>query len=87
MVSTSRETAVTPILPLLGRALTSTHHYALTASPKDQAGSRAAPCRLPGVTFYASWIDLGPTPYPAVAPDDENPHETLYLYRCGNDGH
>jgi hypothetical protein len=85
MVSTSRETAVTPVLPLLGRALTSTHHYSLTASPKDQPDALAAPCRLPDVTFYASWLKLGPTPYPPVAPDDENPHELLYLYRCSND--
>jgi hypothetical protein len=87
MVSTSRETAVTPVLPLLGRTLTSTHHYSHSASAKDQPGSLAAACQLPGVTFYASWIDLGPSPYPPVAPDDENPHEMLYLYRCSNDRH
>jgi hypothetical protein len=87
MVSTSRETAVTPILPLLGRALSSTKHYSLTASPTDPHGLKGSPCRLPGVTFYASWVDLGPTPYPPVAPDDAKPHEMLYLYRCGNDRH
>ncbi len=87
MVSTSRETAVTPVLPLLGRVLSGTKHYSLTASPKDPAGALATPCRLPGITFYASWINLGPTPYPPVAPDDENPHEMLYLYRCSNPRH
>ncbi|HEY6455343.1 MAG TPA: hypothetical protein VIY90_08700 [Steroidobacteraceae bacterium] len=87
MVSTRRETAVTPVLPLLGRALTGTRHYSLTASPKDRPGSLETPCRLPGVTFYASWINLGPTAYPPVAPDDENPHEMLYLYRCSSDRH
>ena len=86
MVSTSRENAVTPILPLLGRALSGTKHHSLTA-PKDAPGLMSGPCRVPGVTFYASWNDLGPTPYPPVVPDDENPHEMLYLYRCSNDRH
>jgi hypothetical protein len=87
MVSTSRESAVTPVLPQLGRALSGTKHYSLTASPKDAPASINGPCRLPGVTFYASWVELGPTPYPPVAPDDEKPHEMLYLYRCGDARH
>jgi hypothetical protein len=87
IVATVRETAVTPILPQLGRALTSTTHYSLTASAKNAGGESSGPCRLPGVTFYASWIDRGPTPYPPVAPSDENPHELLYLYRCDNERH
>jgi hypothetical protein len=84
MVSTSRETAVTPILPQLGRTLSGTTHYSLTASPPDAAALPSGPCRLPGVSFYASWVERGPTPYPPVAPDDEKPHEMLYLYRCSN---
>jgi len=89
MVTTSRENAVTPILPQLRRAVsgTATKHYAQTAAPEDARGLKSGPCRVPGVTFYASWNDLGPTPYPPVAPDDENPQEMLYLYRCGNDRH
>jgi hypothetical protein len=42
---------------------------------------------LPGLSFYASWTDLGPTPYPAVAPDRERPREMLHLYRCGQVQH
>ncbi len=87
MVSTSRESAVTPILPQLGRALSGTRHRSVTAAPKDAPGLMSGPCRVHGVTFYASWVDLGPTPYPPVAPDDENPQEMLYLYRCSNDRH
>jgi hypothetical protein len=85
MVSTSRETAVAPVLPQLGRTLSGEKHYSLADSPKDVHGLAPTPCGLPGVTFYASWIDLGPTPYPPVAPDVAMPHEMLYLYRCGNE--
>jgi hypothetical protein len=86
MVSTSRENAVTPILPQLGRAVSGTKHLSLT-SPKNVPALMSGPCRVSGVTFYASWNDLGPTAYPPVAPDDENPREMLYLYRCSNDRH
>jgi hypothetical protein len=86
MVSTGRENAVTPLLPQLGRALSGTRHNSV-ASPKDTPGLMSELCRLPGLTFYASWNDLGPTPYPAVVPDDEHPHEVLHLYRCSNDRH
>jgi hypothetical protein len=86
MVSTRRETAVTPLLPMLGRTLTAEHHYA-QAAPSPQAQRAAGPCAVPDVTFYASWTDLGPTPYPAVAPDQQKPSEVLYLYRCGADRH
>jgi hypothetical protein len=82
MVSTSRETKVTPLLPMLGRTLTTEHHYA-QAAPSSQVQPAVGPCALPSLTFYVSWTDLGPTPYPAVAPDPEKLHEVLYLYRCG----
>ncbi len=85
MVSTSREAAVTPILPQLGSASSGDRQYALTDSPKDTPGSTAGPCTLPGLSFYASWIDRGPTPYPPVAPDIRAPHQSLYLYSCPND--
>jgi len=39
------------------------------------------------VTFYASWTDLGPSPYVAVAPDLDKPDELLHLYRCGDTRH
>jgi hypothetical protein len=87
MATTRRETAVVPVLPLLGRALTATTHYgAAPATMGGQVASRSV-CQLPDVTFFASWIDLGPTPYPAVSPDIENPRETIYLYRCGENRH
>jgi hypothetical protein len=83
MVSTSRETAVTPVLPLLGRTLSTDRHYALAPAMKDgQSPASSSACRLPGVTFYASWTNLGATPYPPVAPDPEKPQELLYLYHC-----
>jgi hypothetical protein len=87
MVSTSRETAVTPLLPILGRTLTTERHYAQAHAVLDPLASSSALCRLHGVTFYASWADLGPTPYPAVAPDVQKPQELLYLYRCGEARH
>ena len=87
MVSTSRETAVRPVLPQLGRKLSGDKHYAL-ATPTGPAGrSRTAACALPGVTFFASWLDLGPTPYPPVVPDVDNPRQPLYLYRCDDVRH
>jgi hypothetical protein len=62
-------------------------HYAL-ATPTGPAGrSRTAACALPGVTFFASWLDLGPTPYPPVVPDVDNPRQPLYLYRCDDVRH
>jgi hypothetical protein len=87
MVSTSRETAVRPVLPQLGRKLSGDKHYAL-ATPTGPAGrSRTAACAVPGVRFFASWLDLGPTPYPAVVPDVDNPRQSLYLYRCDDVRH
>ena len=82
MVGTRRETAVTPVLPMLGRTLITEPHH--TVAPLKNAPTPAAgPCAVPDITFYASWANLGPTPYPAVAPDPAKPHEMLYLYRCG----
>jgi hypothetical protein len=85
MITTARETAVTPLLPLLGRTLTSERHYKQAEPSQDVQPSIARLCQLHGVTFYASWADLGPTPYPAVAPDTEKPEDILYLYRCQTD--
>jgi hypothetical protein len=79
MVTTGRETAITPLLPMLGRNL--------GAEAGNPQASTSALCHLHGVTFFASWADLGPTPYPPVAPDPDKPHEMLYLYRCGADQH
>jgi hypothetical protein len=87
MVSTGRESIVSPILPKLGSELKNDKHYGHTESSKDQRDLIADPCTLPGLSFYASWIDLGPTPYPPVAPDSEDPRQTLYLYRCNHDRH
>jgi hypothetical protein len=84
MLATSRETAVTPVLPLLGRVLTTNQHYSPSAATRDGTVPTGSICRLPGVTFYASWFDLGPTPYPPVAPDIDNPRVTVYLYHCGD---
>ncbi len=87
MVSTGRETAVTPLLPLLGRTLTAERHYAQAPGLQNSGASPSALCHLPGVTFFASWADLGATPYPAVAPDPAKPTEMLYLYNCGAGQH
>ncbi|HTB67653.1 MAG TPA: hypothetical protein VK727_15620 [Steroidobacteraceae bacterium] len=87
MVSTGRETAVTPMLAMLGRTLTTAHHYASAPKLKDAQPSGFTPCQQPGINFFASWTDLGPTPYPAVAPDTEKPQEMLHLYRCGEVPH
>jgi hypothetical protein len=77
MVSTGRETAITPLLPMLG--------HTLTEEPQQPQLARL--CGLQGVTFYASWTDLGPSPYPAVAPDADKPGDMLHLYRCGDTQH
>jgi hypothetical protein len=87
MVSTGRETAVTPLLPMLGRTMTADRHYAPASGLESPQASTSALCRLHGVTFFASWADLGSTPYPAVAPDPAKPHEMLYLYSCGEAQH
>jgi hypothetical protein len=87
MVSTSRETAVTPLLPMLGRTLTPDRHYAPAAGSQSPQASTSALCRLHGVTFFASWADLGSSLYPAVAPDPAKPNEMLYLYSCGEAQH
>jgi hypothetical protein len=79
MVTTGRETAITPLLPMLGRNL--------SAEPSSPQASTSALCHQHGVSFFASWADLGATPYPAVAPDPDKPHEMLYLYSCGADQH
>jgi hypothetical protein len=72
MISTARETALEKVLPGLGR------------TANAQARMRG-PCSVHGVDFYASWNHLGPTPYPPVAPDVEDPRARLYLYRCSDD--
>jgi hypothetical protein len=87
MVTTSRETAVTPLLPMLGRTLTTKPHYAPTPAIENPQASTSTLCHLHGVTFFASWADLGSTPYPPVAPDPAKPNEMLYLYNCGTDQH
>lgn len=83
MVATSRETAVTPLLPALGRTLTTERHYAQAKPGPEAQPSATGLCRVHGVAFYASWVDVGPTPYPPVAPDADRPQDLLYLYRCG----
>jgi hypothetical protein len=87
MISTARESTVTPLLPGLGILLTTERHYSHPQNSPDAAPPAGGPCSLRGVTFYASWTYLGPTPYPAVAPDTEKPHEMLYLYKCPANGH
>jgi len=39
-------------------------------------------CGLPDMKFFASWNDLGPTPYAAVAADGDHSADRLHLYRC-----
>jgi hypothetical protein len=68
---------------MLGRTVTTDRHYARTAASQDAPSGAVGICRLHGVTFFASWANLGPTPYPAVAPDQDKPEEMLYLYHCG----
>jgi len=83
LLSTRRETSITPVLPILGRTLTTDRHYALAPQSQGAHAENTGPCGVQDVTFYASWALLGPSPYPAVAPDPEKPGEMLYLYRCG----
>jgi hypothetical protein len=85
MVSTRRETALDAVLPALSRAATADPHYALAPSRTDTRTGAINPCRLPEIAFYASWTDMGPTPYPAVAPEAANPRSVLHLYRCHDD--
>jgi hypothetical protein len=40
-------------------------------------------CKLFRLEFFASWNDLGPTPYPPLAPHSDQPRRVLRLYRCG----
>ena len=81
MLGDHREAAVTPVLPTLGRTLASGLHY----NPVPAGAGRsmgASPCAIPDVTFYASWVDLGPSPYPPVVPERTRPGDVLRLYRC-----
>jgi hypothetical protein len=87
MMGTKRETTITPLLPGLGGALVAENHNTPPPQSKNARSAATGPCALPDITFYASWADLGPTPYPAVAPDAAKPHEMLYLYRCEADRH
>jgi hypothetical protein len=75
MIATRREAAVTPLLPLVQTDKAG-------AAEQAAGGSLAEMCKVPGLKFFASWNDLGPTPYPPVAPNT-GPHErVLRLYRC-----
>jgi hypothetical protein len=86
MLGTQRQSRLSKIMPQLG-ALNSDKHIAMTRTPRHSPGLTASPCELPDVTFYASWLDLGPTAYPPVVPDNENPREKLYLYACHDTAH
>jgi len=77
MISIKREAEVAPVLPMLARP-----SGKIESGDSPQRTLASSPCDVPGITFYASWTNLGPTPYPAVAPDVNNPKESLYLYHC-----
>lgn len=87
MITTSRETAVTPLLPMLGRTSAPESRDSLSQPSPDSRNVGSVLCGLHDVTFYASWVDLGPTVFPPVAPDPDKPRERLYLYRCGDARH
>ncbi len=78
MITTRRESALEPLLPLIKA------DQVETAGATTRAGhSPADVCKLPDLKFFASWNDLGPTPYAPLAPDARRPGRLLRLYRCG----
>jgi hypothetical protein len=82
MIATARENEVTPLLPMI-----STDQGAAAEGPGLGRHSPAEVCKLRDLKFFASWNDLGPTAYPAVAADPARPNRLLRLYRCGQDAH
>ena len=75
MIGTFLESKTDPVLPTI------------RSDPESALKREESPhtlrdiCQLPDIHFFASWNDLGPTPYPSVAPDGPA-HGRLYLYRC-----
>ena len=78
MIGTQRESAVTPRLHLI-----STEQADSAGSGQPPGHAVAEVCKLFRLEFFASWNDLGPTPYPPLAPHAEQPRRVLHLYRCG----
>jgi hypothetical protein len=78
MIGTWLETKANPVLPAIRRDPDS--DFKQEKSPHTLEDI----CELPDIKFFASWNDLGPTPYPPVAPDGPRSRELLYLYRCGS---
>jgi hypothetical protein len=76
MIGTWLEAKVNPVLPAIRK------DPALEIKPDRSPHTLADICGLPDMQFFASWNELGPTPYPAVAADGERSPDRLFLYRC-----
>lgn len=75
MIGTWLESQADPILPSIRSAADN------AGLPREPEHTKEQICRLPGIAFFASWNDLGPTPFPPVAPDGKA-KGLLYLYHC-----
>jgi hypothetical protein len=76
MIGTWLESKADPVLPAIRKDADSvTKQEAAPHTLRDV-------CALPDIRFFASWNDLGPTPYPSVAASGGPPPNRLYLYRC-----
>jgi hypothetical protein len=76
MIGTWLESKANPMLPAIRKDSDSDLKQEKSPHTLDDI------CGLPDMRFFASWNDLGPTPYPAVAADGAHSPDRLYLYRC-----
>jgi hypothetical protein len=77
MIGTWLESEANPVLPAIRRSADRPLNEGRSARTLTDI------CRLPGMVFFASWNNLGPTPYPPVAPGGRGTRDVMYLYRCG----
>jgi hypothetical protein len=55
-----------------------------TAATSPTLQGLSATCRTSEAGFIVTWSNLGPTPFPAIAPSARLPNAQLRLYRCAD---
>jgi hypothetical protein len=76
MIGTWLESKASPVLPAIRKDADS------EIKQEESPHTLRDVCQLPDIKFFASWNDLGPTPFAPVAADGERSRDRLYLYRC-----
>lgn len=67
--------------PLLAPGQQADHNSHASGTALTRVGLQMS-CRSSDLEYVATWIDLGPTPFPAIAPVQGHPERLMRLYSC-----